>query len=48
MFIVTEYVEGGELFDRVKKGITEAQAKFYFYQLARAIKYLHSQRIIHR
>ncbi|KAK6638403.1 hypothetical protein RUM44_008832 [Polyplax serrata] len=49
MFILTEYMEGGELFDRVKNGpLGEYDAKLYFLQLAIAVKYLHDNDIIHR
>ena len=49
VFILTEYMEGGELFDRVKNGpLREGDAKLYFFQLAMAVKYLHDHDIIHR
>ena len=48
--IVTELVEGGELFDRlVKRGpFSERAAAAVVRQIASAIAYLHSQGIIHR
>lgn len=50
IYIVMEAAGGGELFDRlVYNGrLPEATAKFYFYQLALAIEYLHSKKITHR
>lgn len=49
MFILTEYMEGGELFDRVKSGpLWECDAKLYFMQLSMAVRYLHDHEIIHR
>ncbi|KAK4292502.1 hypothetical protein Pmani_034735 [Petrolisthes manimaculis] len=50
IYIVMEAAGGGELFDRlVDNGrLPEATAKFYFYQLALAIQYLHSKKITHR
>lgn len=41
---------GGDLLSRIikKKFLPESQAKFYFYQLCHAIKYLHGKDITHR
>uniref|UniRef100_A0A4W5M684 non-specific serine/threonine protein kinase n=1 Tax=Hucho hucho TaxID=62062 RepID=A0A4W5M684_9TELE len=41
---------GGELFDRVKSKhqIEESIAKLYFYQMLKAVEYLHNNGIIHR
>ncbi|XP_018596034.1 serine/threonine-protein kinase Chk2 isoform X2 [Scleropages formosus] len=49
-YIVLEFMEGGELFDRVKekKQLKEPIAKLYFYQMLLAVEYLHSNGIIHR
>lgn len=49
-FIVLELMEGGELFHRVKsqKQLSESVAKLYFYQMLRAVQYLHGNGIIHR
>ncbi|KAF3695247.1 Serine/threonine-protein kinase Chk2 [Channa argus] len=49
-YIVLELMEGGELFQRVKsqRQLNESVAKLYFYQMLRAVQYLHSKGIIHR
>ncbi|XP_035515025.1 serine/threonine-protein kinase Chk2 [Morone saxatilis] len=49
-YIVLELMEGGELFNRVKsqQQLDESVAKLYFYQMLRAVQYLHSNGIIHR
>ncbi|CAB1319429.1 unnamed protein product, partial [Coregonus sp. 'balchen'] len=49
-YIVLELMEGGELYDRVKskQQIEEPIAKLYFYQMLKAVEYLHNNGIIHR
>ncbi|XP_076853946.1 serine/threonine-protein kinase Chk2 isoform X2 [Brachyhypopomus gauderio] len=49
-YIVLEYIEGGELFSRIKsqKRLKEKIAKLYFFQMLTAVKYLHENGIIHR
>ncbi|XP_067430960.1 serine/threonine-protein kinase Chk2 [Thunnus thynnus] len=49
-YIVLELMEGGELFHRVKsqQQLQESVTKLYFYQMLRAVQYLHSNGIIHR
>ncbi|OMJ80433.1 hypothetical protein SteCoe_19338 [Stentor coeruleus] len=49
-YLVLEYVSGGELYSLLeKKGkLPECEARKYFYQVLKAIDYLHSQRISHR
>jgi len=50
LYIVLELAEGGELFDKIieKTKFNEFEAKLHFYQMASAIKYLHSKNICHR
>ena len=45
LFIVLELAEGGELFDKIieRTKFNEVEAKLHFYQIASAIKYLHSK-----
>ncbi|CAJ1069332.1 serine/threonine-protein kinase Chk2 [Xyrichtys novacula] len=49
-YIVLELMEGGELFHKVKSQgqLKESIAKLYFYQMLRAVQYLHTNGIIHR
>ncbi|XP_026199822.1 serine/threonine-protein kinase Chk2 isoform X2 [Anabas testudineus] len=49
-YIVLELMEGGELFQKVKsqQQLKESVAKLYFYQMLKAVQYLHSNGIIHR
>ncbi|XP_068749664.1 serine/threonine-protein kinase Chk2-like [Montipora capricornis] len=50
LYIVLEYVVGGELFDRIVSvtRFEEPIAKLLFYQMLVAVKYLHEQGITHR
>ncbi|CEP12009.1 hypothetical protein [Parasitella parasitica] len=50
IYLVLEYVPGGELFDYVStnKTIDEDSTRFIFWQLFMAIKYLHDNNIAHR
>jgi serine/threonine-protein kinase Chk2 len=50
LYIILELMEGGELFDRVKRSesLKECEAKLIFYQLAQAVKHLHDNKITHR
>lgn len=48
-FIRLNFLEGGSLDDRLKKGqLPEEHAKFFCYQIAKAVEYLHSLHIVHR
>ncbi|KAM6954485.1 serine/threonine-protein kinase Chk2 [Aplochiton taeniatus] len=49
-YIVLELMEGGELYERIKAKhrLEEHIAKFYFYQMLKAVEYLHKNNIIHR
>jgi len=50
LFIVLEFMEGGDLFRRVHpvKSLQESHIKLIFFQLTQAIQYLHQQNIVHR
>ncbi|TPX36387.1 hypothetical protein SeMB42_g07101 [Synchytrium endobioticum] len=51
VYLFMERVTGGELFDHIVSGagvLEEAEAKFVFFQIARAVQYLHKQGITHR
>nr|XP_023018344.1 ovarian-specific serine/threonine-protein kinase Lok-like [Leptinotarsa decemlineata] len=50
VYIVLEYMKGGELSTRISCGPTfsESTAKFFFYQMVLAVQYLHSVGITHR
>lgn len=49
-YIVLELMEGGELFHKLKtqQQLKESVTKLYFYQMLKAVQYLHSNGIIHR
>ena len=47
-FLVTEYCEGGELFDQVRNQLSETQIAVIFRQLLSGLAYLHSHNIVHR
>lgn len=49
-FIVMEYAESGELFDRIQPdiGLEDGVAHFYFRQLISAVNYLHKRSVCHR
>ncbi|BFU25287.1 protein kinase, putative [Entamoeba histolytica HM-1:IMSS-B] len=49
LYLILEYVEGGELYDRLVQGaLNERQAACVLYQLVSAITYLHKNNIAHR
>ena len=49
-FIITEFCEGGELFDKIieKGSLTESEASGIMKQLVSAVNYIHSNQIVHR
>ena len=46
--LVTEYCEGGELYDQVRNQLSETQIAVIFKQLLSGLAYLHSHNIVHR
>eukprot|EP00043_Microstomoeca_roanoka_P021312 m.255095 g.255095 ORF g.255095 m.255095 type:complete len:489 (-) comp19073_c1_seq1:167-1633(-) len=50
LYIVLEFAQGGELFDRIvkKEGFSEEEARYIFMQLLDAVEYLHQQGVAHR
>lgn len=50
IYIVVEFVDGGELFDRIAKNgrLKEDEARRYFQQLINAVDYCHSRGVYHR
>jgi serine/threonine protein kinase len=47
---IMEYLGGGELLEYVSSRgrLDEAEAKFFFTQIAEAVHYLHREKLIHR
>lgn len=43
IYVIMEYVEGGELFDKIKqsKGLAEPTARRWFRELIEAVEYIH-------
>uniref|UniRef100_A0A2P2L8E4 non-specific serine/threonine protein kinase n=1 Tax=Rhizophora mucronata TaxID=61149 RepID=A0A2P2L8E4_RHIMU len=50
IYIVLEFVDGGELFDKIAKHgrLKEDEARRYFHQLINAVDYCHSRGVFHR
>ncbi|KAF2074122.1 hypothetical protein CYY_004564 [Polysphondylium violaceum] len=50
LFLILEYVEGGELFDYLveKGGLESGEALFFFQQIITGLEYCHSRNICHR
>ncbi|KAL4713995.1 hypothetical protein ACJJTC_005626 [Scirpophaga incertulas] len=50
VYIILEFMQGGELFDKITKHghLSEPITRFLFRQMVLAVKYLHSQGITHR
>ncbi|KFK26444.1 hypothetical protein AALP_AA8G249200 [Arabis alpina] len=50
IYIILEYITGGELFDKIVRHgrLTEAEARKYFQQLIDGVDYCHSKGVFHR
>lgn len=50
VFIILEYMEGGELTNRILSTVplSESNIKFLFYQIVLAVEYLHRKGVTHR
>lgn len=50
VYMILEYADGGELFDRIVESgkLSEDEARKYFRQLIRAVDYCHSRGVFHR
>ena len=50
LFMMLEYVSGGELFTMISRegSFAESEAKFLFYQMLKGVEYLHAKGITHR
>lgn len=50
IFLIMEYLEGGELYDYIvsKRRLTEPEAFLYFIQIVSALDYMHKLNIVHR
>ena len=49
-YIIMEYCENGELFDRIveKKRLSEDESAIFYYQLINGLEYIHKNNIVHR
>ena len=48
--LLTEYLEGGELFQRISSKdyeLTEAKCRDFFRQILRGVEFIHSKNILH-
>jgi ribosomal protein S6 kinase alpha-5 len=50
MYLVLEYLQGGELFDRIrqKKNFTEAEASVLMRKIVSAVAFMHGRGVVHR
>ena len=48
--MVQDYAAGGDLFDAIEPevGLEESKARRYIYQIAKAVEYMHSKKLVHR
>jgi calcium-dependent protein kinase len=49
-YLISEYCEGGELFDRIKKAkfFSEEMVAKYMFQIISAVLYCHNRKVAHR
>lgn len=49
IFMILEYLQGGELFDKIieSKNFTESIAKKYMFEILQGVNYLHTKNIVH-
>ena len=50
IYIISEYLSKGELYDKIvqSKYLSEEESAFYFYQILTALDYIHLHKIAHR
>ena len=50
IYLIMEYIKGGNLYSLIKRknGLTEKESYKYFYQILKAVYFLHKNNIIHR
>lgn len=48
IFIILEYMAGGDLSDRIPTLDSEREVGYLFYQIALAVSYLHKNGVVHR
>ena len=48
--MVQDYASGGDLFDAIQPevGLSESRTRKYLYQIAKAVEYMHSKKLVHR
>jgi serine/threonine-protein kinase SBK len=48
--MVQDYAQGGDLFDAIEPevGLHESKARIYFGQIAKALEFMHSKKLVHR
>lgn len=44
-----EFMQGGTFYKRLNRGVmSNEQAKFYFFQICKAVEYMHNSKLAHR
>ena len=46
--MVQDYASGGDLFDAIELGLSEGKVRLYLGQIAKALEYMHSKKLVHR